>query len=75
MADMLPVDATLYSPGGTRPLFVSDEERAIIVHWRSVPHEGQLVITKRRNRLENCEVKVFHTRSTFMGVDNGSVKV
>ena len=73
--DMSLVDATIYSPSGTRPLFVSDEERAIIAHWRSVPREGQLVITKRQNRLENCEAKVFYTRSTFMGVDNGGVKV
>jgi hypothetical protein len=57
---------------------VTDEEAAMLHHWRTLEVEGQLVITKRSGRLEHCEVKTFHSRSSFMGavgVDKAPAKV
>ncbi|KKN69394.1 hypothetical protein LCGC14_0441210 [marine sediment metagenome] len=51
---------------------VSDEERSIIHHWRRITKRGQLILAKLDGRLDNCEVKVQHNRSSFMGsVDPG----
>ncbi len=61
-----------------RSMDVSGEERSIILHWRKIVNRGQLIVAKLNGRLDNCEIKTQHTRSSFMGVadpalDNGDV--
>lgn len=63
------VGVVAFGPNGVRYLEATDEEAAILFHWRTLSREGQMVVTKREGRLEHCELKTFHTRTTFMGVD------
>ncbi len=63
-----------------RSMDVSDEERSIILRWREIVNRGQLIVAKVNGKLDNCEIKMQHTRSSFMGVgtpvlDNGGTQV
>ena len=52
---------------------VSDEERSIILRWRQIKQRGQLIVAKLNGKLDNCEVKMQHTRSSFMGIGSGTL--
>ena len=58
---------------GRGTMDVSDEERSIILHWRKIHKRGQLIVAKVNGLLDNCEVKVQHTRASFMGTCNGAL--